>query len=74
MKSAKLSFDFSDKTELVEVLRLEAARTGNSMKGILVEALESYFANRLENRLLTSAASQSFAEWDNEEDAIYDDI
>ena len=72
MKTNKLSFDFSDTPELVEMLRMEAVRTKSSQKGVLVEALESYFANKLETSLLTKAADQVFKEWDNEEDSIYD--
>lgn len=72
MTTNKLSFDFSDSPELVEMLRLEAIRTNSSLNVVLVKALESYFANKLETSLLTKAADQVFKEWDNEEDSIYD--
>lgn len=72
MKTNKLSFDFSDTPELVELLRMEAVQTKSTQKGIVVQALESYFANKLESSLLIKTADQMFKEWDNEEDSIYD--
>jgi len=74
MKPLKLSFDFSDVPELVKLLRLEAAQTRQSQKAILVQSLESYFAHRLENRLIEQAASKAFSEWDNEDDRVYDSL
>lgn len=74
MKTLKLSFDLTDQPQLVEALRLEAARSSTSQKAILVSALEAYFSNRLENSFLASAAHRSFTEWDNSEDSIYDTL
>lgn len=74
MKSHRVSFDFSDHPKLLEALRKYAAERGISQKGILIEALESYFAEKLESQMLVSAANVSFAEWDNEGDEIYNSL
>ena len=74
MKSSKLSFDLSEAPELVRLLRLEAAQTGRSQKEILVQLLESHFAHRLENRLIEDAAAKAFAEWDNDDDRVYETL
>ena len=74
MKALKLSFDLSDYPKLVELLRVEGARSGKGQKGILVEALEGYFSNHVETRWLLSAADKAFAEWDNTADSVYDDL
>lgn len=74
MKSNKLSFDFSDEPQLVELLRMEAAKTNRTQKAILIESLKAYFADKLENTLLYRAAEKSFSEWDNDSDSIYDTL
>lgn len=74
MKALKLSFDFSDQQPLVEMLRMLAAKEGTSQKAIVIDALEAYFAEKLERNFLLQAANQAFREWDNEEDKIYDTI
>ena len=72
MKTVKLSFDFTDKPQFADMLRLEAARAGKTQKAILVEALEAYFANRLEDEILLSSANLTFADWNNPDDSVYD--
>lgn len=74
MKSNKLSFDLSDYPDLVELLRLESSRKRIPQKGILVEALQAYFGNRLENLLVSRVAEEAFKDWDNKEDEIYNDL
>ena len=74
MKSAKVSWDFSDRPDVIDRLRLEAARQGTTQKAIVTLALESYLSHRLENERLLHAAGPAFAEWDNEEDRVYDDL
>jgi len=74
MKSVKLSFDFSDRPQLVEKLRLHAAREGTTQKAIVIDALEAYFAHKLESALLLKAAERTFQEWDNEDDPVYDSL
>lgn len=74
MKALKLSLDLTDQVELVELLRMEAARGRKSQKAIVVEALKAYFAEKLESALAYTAADRVFAEWHNEDDAVYDNI
>ena len=74
MKSVKLSFDFSDRPQLVENLRLQAAREGTTQKAIVIDALEAYFAHKLESALLLKAAESTFQEWDNQDDQVYDSL
>ncbi len=74
MKALKLSFDLSDHAELVELLKLHSTQTKNTQKEILVRALESYFADKIDTKLLLRAAETSFAEWNNPEDEIYNDL
>jgi hypothetical protein len=74
MKSNKFTFDFSDQSQLAELIRLEAATSGKSQKAIIIEALQSYFAHRQENLLLLRMAEKSFDEWNSEEDAVYDTL
>ena len=74
MKTSKVSFDFSDIPELIEMLRMFAANNKTTQKAVVVDALESYFADKLESSLIKQAASKTFAEWDNEEDKIYDSL
>ena len=74
MKSVKLSFDFSDRPQLVEKLRLHAAREGTTQKAIVIDALAAYFAHKLESALLLKAAERTFQEWDNEDDQFYDSL
>lgn len=74
MKSAKVSFDFSDNPKILEILRTYATVTGKSQKAILIEALESYFSEKVETRLLWTAAERAFSEWDNPDDEIYNSL
>jgi hypothetical protein len=71
MQSAKVSFDFSDRPKLVELLRVHAAQTGRTQKDVVAEALEAYFAHHAESALILKLAESSFAEWDNAEDEVY---
>ena len=74
MKSVKLSFDLSDKPQLVEMLRVQAARQRTTQKAIVIDALEAYFAHKLESAFLLKAAEKVFHEWDNEDDQVYDTL
>jgi len=56
----KVTFDFSDCPELVEGLRILAAREGSSQGAIVAAALRAYFAHRQENSLLLDAANRVF--------------
>lgn len=74
MKAIKLSFDFSDKPHLPDLLRRVALERGVSQKRILIEALEAFFADKLKNQLVAKSAESAFRDWDNEEDQIYDQL
>lgn len=74
MQSGKVSFDFSDRPKLVELLRIYAAQTGRSQKDVVAEALEAYFAHHSESAFIAKLAESSFAEWDNPDDEIYNSL
>jgi hypothetical protein len=73
-KHSKLTFDLSDTPELVELLRVEAVRTKTSQKGIVVNALKAYFAEKLDSEMLLRMAEASFKEWESEADKAYDNL
>ena len=74
MKSAKVSFDFSDHPKILDLLRTYATVSGKSQKAVLIEALESYFSEKMETRLLWTAAEKAFSEWDNPDDEAYNSL
>jgi|HubBroStandDraft_1064217.scaffolds.fasta_scaffold146552_2 hypothetical protein len=74
MKSAKVSFDFSDQPEIAEHLRLLSARRQTTQKAIVVEALQQYFSRLRGDEFIAVAADLAFSEWDNPDDADYDKI
>ena len=59
MRSAKLSTDLGD-PRLLKLLKQEAAATDSSMKEVLINALESYFAHRLETKALMKLSESVF--------------
>lgn len=71
MKGARITLDFSDHIKLVQTLRLHATSLGVTQKEVVVQALEAYLAQHVEGELLRHLANQTFAEWDNPEDEIY---
>ena len=73
MKAEK-SVDFRDRPELIEMLRTQAAWEGRTQKAIVVQALESYFAHRQESLFVPKIAEQSFQEWENEDNQVYDSL
>ena len=73
-KALKLTFDLSDQPELVELLRAYSLKERQSQKDVVIRALEAFFADKQESRILLRAAEQSFAEWENPEDEIYNDL
>jgi hypothetical protein len=68
----QVTFDFGDHPRLLDALRITAARDKTTQKAIVVDALTAYFSQRQENLALLLAADEAFAEWDNEEDQVYD--
>lgn len=73
MKSARISTDLGDPL-LIKLLKTEAHESDQSMTEVLVHALESYFAHRLETKALTRAAESVFEDWNNPLDQEYDDL
>jgi len=71
MMKSRISTDLGD-PRLIKLLKLEAQETGSSMKDVLIRALESYFAHRLETRALQKASEGAFEEWNNPKDSEYD--
>jgi hypothetical protein len=58
----------------LRLLKLEAQEKNQTMKDVLVTALDAYFMHRLETKALWRAAESAFAEWDNPLDADYDKL
>lgn len=59
---------------LIRLFKLEAQETGTTMRGILIRALESYFADRLETKALMKASESVFEEWNDPKDSDYDKL
>lgn len=57
---------------LIRLLKREAQETGSTMKEVLIRALESYFAHRLETQALARAAESVFNDWNDPRDSDYD--
>ena len=74
MKSLKLCIDFNDQPQIVEMLRIYAARAGLTQKAVLINALEAFFSDKLESSFLLSSADASFREWNNDDDRVYDTL
>jgi hypothetical protein len=70
----QVTFDFRDHPQLLDVLRMLAARENTTQKAIVVDALTAYFSQKREALALLLAADKAFAEWDNEEDGVYDTL
>lgn len=69
----RISTDLGD-PRLLRLLKLEAQETDSTIKDVLVRALESYFAHRLESRALLKASEAAFKDWDNPLDSDYDKL
>jgi hypothetical protein len=70
----QVTFDFRDHPRLLEVLKILAAKERTTQKAIVVDALTAYLSQKQENLAMLLAADKSFAEWDNEEDQVYDTL
>ncbi len=71
--SARISTDLRD-PRLIKLLKHEAQETHQTVREVLIHALESYFAHRLESRALMRISEEVFAEWENPLDAEYDKL
>lgn len=67
----RISTDLGD-ARLMRLLKAEAQERDTSVKEILVTALETYFADRLETKALARLAECTFTEWDDPRDSEYD--
>ncbi len=74
MPRHQVTFDFRDQPQLLDMLRLLAAKRRTTQKAVLSDALTAYFSQRQEEIALLTAADTSFAEWGNEEDRVYDTL
>lgn len=70
---ARLSTDLGD-PKLLKLLKAEAAEKDSSIKDVLVIALESYFAHRIEVKSLQRATETVFDEWNDPRDSEYDSL
>ena len=74
MKTGKVSFDFSNNLELLQLLRTRAAQKGLTQKAIVEEALQRYFSQEQDDQFLRSAADKVFSEWSNPDDDVYNSL
>jgi hypothetical protein len=56
------------------IFLLVGPRERTTQKAIVVDALTAYFARTQENLAVLVAADKAFAEWDNEDDRVYDSL
>ena len=59
---------------LLKLLKTEANEKNTSIKKVLVIALESYFAHRLENKNIQRLAEGVFDEWEDPRESDYDHL
>ncbi|EKD42488.1 MAG: hypothetical protein ACD_73C00138G0002 [uncultured bacterium] len=71
--STRISTDLENPV-WIKLLKLEASETNSSMKDVLIKALETYFAHRLENKALQKASEAVFTEWNDVRDSAYDTL
>ncbi|MBN1960180.1 MAG: hypothetical protein JW841_04480 [Deltaproteobacteria bacterium] len=71
--TTRITTDLSD-PKLMMLLKLEAQQRGITVKQVIINALESYFAHHLETKALEHAAESVFSQWDNPLDADYDKL
>jgi hypothetical protein len=70
----QVTFDFRDHPRLLDIPKMMAARERTTQKAIVIDALTAYFSQKQENLALLMAADKAFAEWDNEDDRVYDSL
>jgi len=71
MMNSRISTDLKD-PRLLKLLKIEAQEQGSSMTDVLIHALESYFAHKLETKALEKASESAFEEWNDPRDSDYD--
>jgi plasmid stability protein len=72
-EKSRLTLDLTP--ELHRKLKVAAARRGQSMRELCIRAIEHEVESQQKKPYLTAAEAPLLAElWDNEFDAIYDDV
>lgn len=69
--NTRLTIDFKNPLYLKQ-LKIASAEKQKSIREIVIEALDTYFSNYLENRAVQKLAEKTFEEWNNPFDATYD--
>ena len=70
---ARLSTDLGNPL-LLKLLKNEAHEKDTTIREVLITALESYFAHRLENKVMQNASESVFEEWNDPKDSDYDKL
>ncbi|MBI3018725.1 MAG: hypothetical protein HYY61_02385 [Deltaproteobacteria bacterium] len=75
MAKSKTRFttDLGD-SRLIKLLKLESQEKETTMRQVLIQALEGYFAHRLETKALAKASEAIFKEWNDPRDSEYDKL
>ena len=72
-KNSRLATDLGDPRWL-KLLKIEASEQGSTMKDVLIEALSTYFDEKLETKALAKASESVFDDWNNPLDQEYDKL
>jgi predicted transcriptional regulator len=72
--SEKVKVSYYVSASVARAVRLLAAREERSQSEVAGEALEAYLTERQESLEWLRAAEPGFAFWDNDVDAVYDDL
>jgi len=72
-KNSRITTDLGDPI-LLKLLKSEANEQNTSVREVVISALESYFAHRLESKAMNSASDNIFDEWNDEKDSQYDNL
>jgi hypothetical protein len=59
---------------LLKLLKMESQETNSTVREVLIRALESYFAHKLETKALMRASEAIFEEWNDPKDSDYDKL
>ena len=70
---ARITADLGD-IRLIKLLKAEANENSTSIREVLITALETYFAHKLENKGLSKLAESAFDEWDDPKESEYDHL
>jgi len=73
MLATRITVDLEN-PNLVKLLSLEAQSQGITKRKVIIQALENYFAEKMENKALMKMAEATFLEWDNPLDRDYDKL